>query len=71
MAVLISTFRKLSDYFLAKITSVITKDVPIKPLFPSMTEPADSKIGHLMELVCGHNGKPTNDDYITMTLNMH
>jgi hypothetical protein len=49
----------------------LTKNVPVKPLFPLMAEPSDSKIGHLMEVKCGHNGRPSFDEYITMTLYMY
>ena len=38
----------------------------IKPLYQTMREPCDSEVGHLIDFECGHTGKPSELEAVSL-----
>lgn len=68
---LIVIMTKVMDYYLAKDDPSDQKDVKnqILPLFPTIDEPSDINVGHLIDLKCGHTQRPS--DLETVMFSVH
>ena len=69
---------KVRQYFLAKMKKVTLKQGNsdkneekkfVEPLFSNMNHPKQEQVGLLLPLKCGHNGRPSDRE--TISLEMH
>lgn len=64
-------FSKVQGYYQAKVSEDVKDEYGnfVEPLFRSLREPSVDQVGHLMSMNCGHNGKPSDGE--TMTIHYH
>ena len=42
----------------------------VKPLFPTINEPSENLVGHLIDLKCGHTQRPSDLETVMFTVHL-